>query len=256
MVTTTGTATAIFNNGTPETISATPITLSTITFNGPRFNVGVTANITMVTALNSAVEFTYTFTNTGSVDLTSPYTITSSLTPITLDCSLAASIAPGTSTSCKGTYTVTTMGNKTNTVTGATATYGATTINANNIPQSATVTVLICSPTTVPLSFNNSSGTTKIWTIVNNSGAAVTISTIHIAWPSNRRLQNLTFASPSTTIYSGSDNSGDQTHNGPWAVASGATATVTATFNTSTEVTDFTLTFSELGCSGGTWSIP
>ncbi len=258
MVTTTGTATATFNNGTPETISATPITLSTITFNGPRFNIGVAANFTTVTALNSAVEFTYTFTNTGSVDLTSPYTITSSLTPITFDCSLAApSIAPGSSTSCKGIYTVTTMGNKTNTVTGATATYGATTVNANNIPQSATVTVLICSPTTVPLSFNNSSGTTKIWTIVNNSGAPVTISTIHIAWPSNRRLQNLTFASPSTTIYSGNpgDGSGDKTYNGPWAIASGATATVTATFNNNTTISDFTLTFSQLGCSG-TWSNP
>jgi hypothetical protein len=117
------------------------------------------------------------------------------------------------------------------------------------------VTVFICNPSTVTLTYNSS---TKVWTIVNHSGAAVTISTIHISWPTNRGLERLTFASPTAVIYNNSsgDNSGDKTYNGSWAVASEATATVTAVFsNSNTTVQDFSLTFSELGCSG-TWSNP
>jgi Flp pilus assembly protein TadG len=239
--------------------------ITVITYIGARFDVGVTANPTSITSLNSQVEFTYTFTNTGSVNLFPPYSLTSSLSPITYDCTQATvSIAPGVSTSCKGIYTVTTNGNKTNTISNARVrlTKNGSSINATNYsPSSTVISVTICDPNTVVLTFDNSQTKTKKWNITNNSGAAVSITTIHLGWPTNKNLQSLILNNPSATIYSSipGDNSGNRTFSGTtWAIANNTTAIVTAVFtatsNNSVVVSDFTLTFA--GSCSGTWTNP
>ena len=262
-ITTTGTASATFSDGTlpdPDIIPAAPISLTTPVYNGPRFDVSITANPTSVSTLGAPVEFTYTFTNTGSVDLSS-YAVTSSLSPITFDCSLAKPIIiPGDFTSCKGMYNVAASGVTTNTIT-ATAYDGAATINANNNPQSATVTTLVCSPSTVPLTFNSSNKKNQVWTIVNNSGSTINMSEIHLKWLDKKKLSTLTFAIPSagtsTIIYTSvsGNNSGEETYYGSWTIASGATATVTAQFKDEATTSDFTIKFAESSCSG-IWSNP
>lgn len=258
-ITTTGTATAIFNNGTPETITAAPVTAITPTYSGPRFNLTITnVNPSPVTILPTTVEFTYRFTNTGSVTLYPPYTISSSLSQ-TLDCTLAsASIAVGSYTTCIGRYINNTSGDKTNTISAATVTTnGVTLVSAANMPQAATVIVQLCNTTTVPLTYAEPGNALKVWTIQNNSGATVHINTIRIAWPNNRTLTSLVFAPGPITLFSGNDSSGDLIFTGPWTVNTGTSATVTATFagNGQVNVSDFTITFQEAHCTA-MWSNP
>ncbi len=95
------------------------------------------------TTAGQIITYTYTLTNTGSVSLQSPYTITDSKgAAMTISCASATSpLAPGTSTICTGTYTVTaadvTAGFVTNT-----ATAGATTVIGDAVTSNiATETV-------------------------------------------------------------------------------------------------------------------
>ncbi len=88
----------------------------------------------------TTVTYTYTLTNTGNVTLTSPYTVSDNKIS-NVDCSGATSpLAPGASTNCTVTYTITASdvdaGQVVNTAT-ATAKFGSLTVTSNQ--ASATV---------------------------------------------------------------------------------------------------------------------
>lgn len=256
-VTNNGVATAIFNNnGTPETISSENLTTTVPTFDGPRFDITISADLPPGNSLPTIINYTYTITNTGGVTL-SNYNITTSLPTDTIDCSLASpTLALGGTTTCTGFYTVNTTGNITNTITAASTTEAPT---ANNIPQSVTTSVFYCNTSTVTLSHSNIPDSTIVWTITNNSGDSLNLSEIKIVWPTNRRLQSITFASPTNTIWSGSpgDNSGNRTFGGlSLGINNGSSATVTVVFNNSANVSDFTVKFSQPACSSSVFKKP
>jgi len=188
-VSNTGYATAKF--GTTDVISNS-VDSTLATFQGSRFNIGVSVDKTIATYANEIITYTYTFTNTGGNDIEAPYTVTSSLGTAypssTLDCSLATSpLQPGASTTCTSTYTVTTSGTISNTVTAATAQHSGATINANNVPiTSATTTAYICSASNLTYTASPTSGgngnKVVTWTVNNSVGVALPISAVIISW--------------------------------------------------------------------------
>jgi uncharacterized repeat protein (TIGR01451 family) len=96
----------------------------------------ITASPETYDTLGQVITYTYTLANSGSNNLTSPYSISDD-TVATINCSGATSpLVPGASTTCTGTYAITQAdldyGSVTNT---ATATAGATT----SPPASATI---------------------------------------------------------------------------------------------------------------------
>lgn len=162
------------------------------TFTGPRFIIAVNPDKTIVTYSGEPITYTYTFTNTGGDDLQSPYTVTSSLGSVApssvLDCSLAASpLAPGDTTTCKSTYTVTLPGTIINTVSDATVQHTGGTVHASNAPvSSVATTAYICSAANLTYTASPTSGGNgnKIvtWTISNTVGAPLPISAVLISW--------------------------------------------------------------------------
>lgn len=184
----TATATAVFNSAT---VTSAPETDSQTTYPGARFSIFVTADKSLVTASGEQITYSYKFHNTGGVTLTSPYAVTSSLGTASpssaLNCSTApASIDPGDYITCKSTYTVSSPGTITNTVTAATLYYSGTAYSATNVPQSVTTTAYICTATN--LKFTATATTSSqgngivTWTISNTVGTALPISSISISW--------------------------------------------------------------------------
>ncbi len=139
-VTNLATASAVFAG---QTVSSSQQSTTVTTFVGPRLKLQITPNPSSVYA-GDTVTYLYTLTNTGSVTLSGPFTVTDSKAG-TADCSSAsASLAVGASTTCFASYTTTLgdVGTLTNTAT-ATATFESTLISAT---ASATVTVSSPSP--------------------------------------------------------------------------------------------------------------
>ncbi len=202
-ITNTATATAKF--GSDPISPSTPVTDIEIIFAGARLSLGITADKSVITVLGEVITYTYTFTNTGGVTLTSPYTVTTNAgSPVSpLDCSLAAaSIGPGTSTTCKSTFTTTAAGTITNTVTAATAQNSGSPVSATTInPPSAVTSVYICTGTNLKFATTQpsvGSGDTSVWTITNTVGVNLPISDIQITWDnsgtggSNYQLETVT----------------------------------------------------------------
>ncbi len=192
-VTNTGSASATFG----ASVTSSPVSATVITFTGARFSLAVSPDKTVTTYNGEQITYTYTFTNTGAATLSLPFAVTSSLGSVspasTLDCSLAASsIVPGTSTTCKSTYTVssavvTSAGTITNTVTDATAMNGAISVHASNVPVAATsTTAYYCTSTNLKYTVNPTSGGSgnKIvtWTVSNTVGTPLPISAVIISW--------------------------------------------------------------------------
>jgi hypothetical protein len=162
------------------------------TFQGARFNIAASADKSIVTYSGEIITYTYTFINTGSTDLELPFTITSSLgssSPSSaLDCSLVSGpVSPGSSATCRSTYTVTSSGAVTNTVTDATIQHAGSTIHASNVPLPAlTTTAYICTAANLGYTASPSSGgsgnSTVTWTISNTVGTSLPISAVVISW--------------------------------------------------------------------------
>lgn len=73
----------------------------------PQITLSIVASPTMATTAGAIVSYTYTILNSGNTTLTSPFAITDDKVAST-DCSGAASpLAPGASTTCTGSYTIT-----------------------------------------------------------------------------------------------------------------------------------------------------
>lgn len=240
----TGTASAVFN---AQTVTSNPASATVITFSGARFSLALSANPTTITQSNTSITFTYTITNTGGKPLTSPYSITSSLAAIgTFSCAGISPLAPGTSTFCQN--SVISSNTVTNTITAASARDGAVSVLSSNLP-SITVPSAICSAGTLTLSAPTSSGNVVTWTITNNTGSPLTISSISVNWNTsgNRYLDSVQLPA-GTTIWSGSDKDGFALFSGSWNINTGVTTLNMLFSKTNITVTSMNLTFNEGGC--------
>jgi Flp pilus assembly protein TadG len=116
-------------------ITSSQSSATVTTYVGARLTLSITANPNPAHGSGQLITFTYTLRNTGSVPLSSPYSVTSSLTG-NADCSSAfTTINVDSSISCVGFYTTTsadvTNGSVTDSAT-ATAMDGAATVTSNN----------------------------------------------------------------------------------------------------------------------------
>ena len=137
-VTNNATATARYS-GQPVTSN---LASSSVLVTGlPNIRLSISASPNPATTLGTVVNYTYTVTNTGSLSLTAPFTVTDDKYPTLVDCSGATSpLAPGASTTCTHSHTVTQVdlnnGSITNTAT-VTGNAGANLVTSN--PVYATV---------------------------------------------------------------------------------------------------------------------
>lgn len=164
--------------------------------------------------VGQVIYYTYTLTNSGSTSLSSPYTISDNKIP-NVNCSAATSpLAPGASTTCTGTYTITQAdldaGSVTNQAT-ATARSGSNTVTSNQ--ATATITAV----QTPGLSLTKQANPTV-------AGQGSTVTYTYTLTNSG----NVTLTAP----YAVSDNkiSNVSCPNTPSALAPGASVTCTATY--------------------------
>jgi hypothetical protein len=103
-ITNQATASAIFAG---QTVSSASQSITVLTFVGPRIRLQVTPNPTTYTSAGDFIVYTYTMTNTGSVPIYGPFTITDNKVT-SFDCNTATSpLSIGGSTYCVGSYAVT-----------------------------------------------------------------------------------------------------------------------------------------------------
>jgi uncharacterized repeat protein (TIGR01451 family) len=254
-ITNTGAASAKFG---AQTVNSTQGEFKVVTFLGARFSVGLTAFPTTLTHKDTVLSFTYTITNTGSTDLSSPYTITHTIAitggatnTYTFICTGISPLPPGTSTSCQ---TFSTVSNAvTNTVTAATVMNGAATISAANLPVSVNVPVAsLCTSGALTLTKtapSSTNGGVWKWNISNNVGSSLTISRIEIDWSQQASPTLLKLEiSNAGNILPAPANKGPVVREGSWMLPTGTTE-ITATFDkNTTTVSKLVISFSELGC--------
>jgi uncharacterized repeat protein (TIGR01451 family) len=173
-------ATAKFNT---QTVTSNDASAKVITFAGPRLRLQKTASPpTMSRVAGQTITYTYTLKNTGGIDLTAPYNVTDDKISV-VDCSsAAATLTPGDTTTCKGTYVTTiddvSSGAVTNTAIATAGSSGGTITSNQTI---ATVPVYACDGTTLTFGpFLSSSDV--IWTINNSSSTEQRVSSISIQW--------------------------------------------------------------------------
>jgi len=233
---------------------ATPVqsadaSTTVITYAGARFKLTLAANPTTITKPNQLVVFTYTLKNTGGKNLTSPFSITSSLFG-TFDCAATSPILPGTSASCQN--NMSSSHSLTNTITAASAYDGATLINATAPLPSITVTAAICNSSNLILSSPSGNGT-YTWTLTNTTNYILTLKSISVQWNTagNKYLHTVTLNS-TTTIFDGSvsvdDKDGTALYNGTWTINTGINTLVMQFTANGVSISNMTLTFDEGGC--------
>ena len=243
----TGHATAKFGL---TTVQSTPDSSATVvTYSGPRFKVTLAANPTSITQPNALVAFTYTLTNTGGKNLTSPFSITSSLFG-TFTCTGTSPLAPGTSTTCQN--NTTTSQSLTNTITAASAYDGATLINATTPLPSITVPAAICNSSNLILSSPSGNGT-YTWTLTNTTSYILTLNSIQVQWNTagNKYLHKVTLNSPPAIFDGGlsvDDKDGTALYNGTWTVNPGINTLVMQFTSSGVSISNMTLTFAEGSC--------
>ena len=181
LVTNTATASGIFGGTTYTSNSAST------TINLASLNLAKTANPTFFIGSGQNITYTYTLTNTGTVVLTSPYTISDNrVLPGNINCAGATSpLNPGESTTCTGTYTTTaadvTARFVTNTA-SASAAYGLFTIPSNS--TSATINLNqtpIINPQSFSIAENSPNGTVVGTVIASDPDAGDTLTYAIIA---------------------------------------------------------------------------
>jgi uncharacterized repeat protein (TIGR01451 family) len=211
-VTNHATGTAVFSG---QTITSGQVTVTVITYTGPRITLIKTSNPTFFTAANQTITYTYTFKNTGGVAITvnSPYILTDNK---------VGSIAQ--SAVCKtATYTTTaadvTAGRVINTVSPAS---GTTTPLVTIAGTSLTVPLFICTTNTIKGSGVIGSGSDKTWTITNTSGLPVHIASITINWSGNGNPLLTQVFLNGISIWTGSAGPGIVLPGAPWTLNTGA----------------------------------
>lgn len=213
----TGIAMAIF--GDIEISPSNPVNQTVYTYIGPRFSVTVSGSPNPITQAGN-ITFTYTITNTGSTNLVSQYSISTSGTGSSpVSCAFASTnLAPGASTTCTSIKQVSTSGSYTVTVTAATASGTGGSINATTPLPSTTVTAPFCTIQNLTLDMSNDdfkgSKLIQQWVITNNTGAPLHIDYLEFNWSSSgnsdKTLISARISQSTQTIWSwsGSDISG------------------------------------------------
>lgn len=138
------------------------------------------ANPTTYSYVGQVITYTYTLTNTGSTPLTAPYSVSDNKVT-NVNCSGATSpLAPGQSTTCTGTYTITQAdldnGSVTNLAT-ATARSGGTTVTSNQTSATITASVqpgLSLSKQANPTVAGRGSTVTYTYTLTNTGNVTLT----------------------------------------------------------------------------------
>ncbi|MEJ5241413.1 MAG: TadE/TadG family type IV pilus assembly protein [Anaerolineales bacterium] len=138
------------------------------------------ANPTQYSYVGQVINYTYTLTNTSSTSLTSPYTVSDNKIP-SVNCSGAISpLAPGASTTCTATYTITQAdldaGFVTNQAT-ATARAGSNTVTSNQATTTITAAQnprLSLTKQANPTFGGEGSTITYTYTLTNNGNVTLT----------------------------------------------------------------------------------
>ena len=98
------TATGYGNNGA---IKSNTFTLTVIVNQSPQITLTVTPSTTLATTVGTVVNYTYTLQNSGNVTLYSPFSITDNVVTNATCAGATSPLAPGASTTCTGSYTIT-----------------------------------------------------------------------------------------------------------------------------------------------------
>ncbi len=174
------------------TVTSTNAPTATDTLNIPisqSASLGLTksASPTTFTASSQTITYTYTLTNNGNVSLTSPYTITDNkIASANISCASATSpLAPGTSTTCTGTYSTTasdvSAGSLTNTA-SATAKFGSADVTSSSAQATINLAALSVTKTetsTGPYAVND----TITYNIVVTNTGSTTLTGVTVSDP-------------------------------------------------------------------------
>lgn len=246
-VTNIGTARATFGGGIIPT--SDPASQTVIINTAPGFSVEISANYTSLPAINTFIRYTYTIKNTGGTTLAFPVLSASKLTsgnPI-----LCPSITPLSlqeSRNCTSDYKVVDSNPLTNTLT-------ATSAIAPTVTKSLT---LGCNLQNLTVSnLESGSNYIKKWTITNNTGADIHISSFSFNWNNvsngGGNLKEVILAqtwflkSPDSPLTTGVFSDSFPT---PLSIATGATIELSTTFSKqSAVVSALNFVFSEARCS-------
>ena len=232
-----------------QTVTSNQASAKVITYEGPRLRLNKVASPpTMSRVAGQVITYTYILKNTGGIDLTAPYSVTDDKIA-SVDCSgAAATLAPADSTTCTGTYTTTVEDVGTGSVTNnATATAGSAQGPIPSNQATATVPVYACSATTLTFGPIPSSSDVT-WTINNNSGTQVRVSSVTIQWsnPSTVALSEVDLGG--NAIWTGTDTSGNFTVPGQsWTINAGLTDLRVLFSGPATEIRG-TVTLTDVSC--------
>lgn len=223
------------------------------TFAGARLGLKKSADPAYFTSTGQLINYKFTLVNTGGVDLAGPYSVTDSkMASASITCPPSTTPIPiGGSIDCTASYIVSSSDNLIGSITNtasATAVGNSGTVTSPSV--SLTVNKFQCTtsrlthsdPTPLP------SGADLLWTVTNNTGLAIHISSITVSWGA---------APPSltqvilggTTIWNTTtaSNGGFIVPGGPWLLNLGSTV-IQIKFTTPAANPRIVLTFSESGC--------
>jgi hypothetical protein len=249
--------------GTQEVTSA-EATAYVITYVGARLTLTITSTPTSFQNKTSPLSINFILSNTGSVSLTSPYTISTN-SFLTVSCASAISPLPfGQQTECTAFYTPTSADLATGSIsiTGtATAKYLSTVVTSNTanltIPSS-----FVCSTShgTPDITFPRTNQMAVDITNSISTSDSITLKSIQLAnWnfgsPGGQYLSSIVLGS--VQIYSGSaanavDPFAISTFSGTATIAPGQTKTLVFAFSKNYHDTGdelITITFAEYGCA-------
>ena len=236
LITSQATASVIFNG---QTVSATAPPLTVVTFQGPRLNLKITPNPTTYPETGQFIVYTYTLTNTGTVPLNGPFSVSDDRVT-SVDCSTATSpLESGERTSCIGMAMASgAPGSKIVNTATSRASDGTQTIISNSATATVSNPVFACNTITSSLAVPGN--TTMTLAINNPNSYSVTIESIAVTWNHDNGHQggnqnSLTLQDVSlgtTTLWSGSNTGPSATLTVPanTVIASGA-STITFTFH-------------------------
>jgi hypothetical protein len=261
-ITNQATASAIFAG---QTVSSASQSITVLTFVGPRIKLQVTPNPTTYTSAGDFIVYAYTMTNTGSVPIYGPFTITDSKVT-SFDCNTATSpLGIGGSTYCVGSYAVTQTdvdkGSVSNSA-SVSASDGLQLVTSNSamavvyVPGAPTLTPTIGSgPTQAPTGAPTSVAACEAFTFVdspaiavpgtggnrtmsmrfrNPNANAVTVENVVVSWNASGGAGGATLILEAaslngTNFWTGSNDSG-----GPFTITPSSTLTIPGNNATST----------------------
>lgn len=264
----TATATATYNPSTgSQIVTSNAASATVITYAGARLALIKTASPTVYTSSGQTITYTFTLKNTGGITLTSPYTLSDPMFTGLNGCSTSspppAALAPSASAICNtATYVTTTtdMGTTVSAITNTASASAQAVVSGTptkiTSTGSTTVNKFLCDATHLPYSPTPiGSGSDVTWTVTNNTGMTIHISSMTISWsgpsfPSVPALLDVLL--DSTIIWNGTSPSSGGfivplPPTGPWPLAAGANP-IELKFTATASSIRVVVTFQEAGC--------